>query len=71
MIIICYIPISNHYVVNLTLILCCMSVIPQLTRKENWKIHKYMGIKQYSPAPPVVEGKCQKGNQKYLETNKN
>ena len=48
-----------------------MSVIPQLTRKENWKIHKYMGIKQYSPEQPVVEGKCQKGNQKYLETNKN
>lgn len=40
-------------------------------RGENWKVHKYVEIKQHTPDQPVDQIRTQNGNHKVPERNEN
>ena len=44
------------------------TVVSNLKSKpKNWKIYKYIEIKQHSPEQPMSQIRNQKGNQKYIK----
>lgn len=42
-----------------------------ISKGKNWKINKYVQIKQHIPEPPLDQRRNQKWNKKHFETNEN
>lgn len=53
---------NNIYISNIKL---------EISNGESWKSHKYMEVKQHSPEKPINQRLNKKGNENYLERNKN